>query len=128
MRDLTNRTLEQIGFDLSHAIQNRTTGMLHIGRLLNEAKELAAHAEWLPFLKLHRIEVRSAQRYMKAASWADSKYDNLSYFDFGRITPQAIYALASGKYADDVVEQVISAAQHRHIGMADVKAIAKIGE
>jgi hypothetical protein len=26
MSNLSNRTLEQIGIDLSHAIQNRTTG------------------------------------------------------------------------------------------------------
>ncbi len=122
------RTLDQIGSDLSYAIQNRTTGMLRIGQLLNEAKELAQHGDWLPFLKLHRIEVRSAQRYMQAATWADSKCDTVSYFELSQIAPKAIYELASGKFSDAVVEQVISAAQYRHIGLNDVKEIAKIGE
>jgi hypothetical protein len=128
MSDRTNRTLADIGIELGYAIRNRTAGMLQVGQLLNEAKDSAEHGEWLPFLKLHRIEERSAQRYMKAATWVDAKSDTVSYLDFGQIAPKAIYELASGKYADDVVEQVISAAQHRHIGIADVKAIAKIGE
>jgi hypothetical protein len=126
MSDRTNhRTLTEIGDELGYAIRYRTAGMLQIGGLLNEAKEQATHGEWLPFLKLYRVEERSAQRYMKAATWA-AKYDNVDGFD--QITPQAIYALASGKFSVDVVEQVISAAQHRHIGIADVKAIAKVGE
>jgi hypothetical protein len=128
MSDLTNhRTLTDIGNDLSHAIQNRTTGMLRIGQLLNEAKELAVHGEWLPFLKLHRIEGRSAQNYMKAATWADTKSETVSYFELSKIAPKAIYALAGGKFSDDVVEQVISAAQHRHIGIKDLESIAKVG-
>ena len=129
MRDRTNRTLEDIGIDLSHAIQNRTAGMLDIGQLLNEAKlRLTEHGTWLPFLKRYRIEPRSAQNYMKASAWADTKSETVSYFELSKIAPKVIYALASGKYSDDVVEQVISAAQHRHIGLKDVQAIAKIGE
>jgi hypothetical protein len=128
MRDITNRTLEQIGFDLSNVIQNQTSGMLRTGKLLNEAKELASHGEWLPFLALHRIEERSAQNYMRAATWADTKSETVSYFDLGKIAPKAIYELATGRYSDDVVEQVISAAQHRHIGISDVRAIAQTGE
>jgi hypothetical protein len=125
------RTLEHICGELSLAIQNRTAGMLEIGRLLNEAKDLIdEHGAWLPFLKRHRIEERTAQRYMRAAKWAadwTGKSDNLSDFDLGLITPQAIYALSSGKFSDDVVEHVISAAQHRHVGIADVQQIAKAG-
>jgi hypothetical protein len=89
------RTLEQIGDDLSNAIHNRTTNMLIIGRLLNEAKEVANHGNWLLFVKLHRIEARSAQNYMKAAAWADTKYETVSYFDLSKIAPKAIYAPAA---------------------------------
>jgi hypothetical protein len=131
MSDLTNhRMLEEIGDELGCVIRYRTEGVLKIGRLLNEAKEVASHREWLPFLKLYRVEPRSAQNYMKAATWADAwanaNAKPVSYL--ARITAKAIYELATGKYADDVVEQVISAAQHHHIGLKDVKAIAKVGE
>jgi hypothetical protein len=114
-----HRTLEEIGVDLSNALRNRTMDMLSAGRFLNEAREVADHGTWLPFLKLHRIDERSARRYMTGAAWCDAKSGNSpdsAFYLFGQITPQAIYALASGKYADDVVEQVISAAQYRHIG------------
>jgi hypothetical protein len=131
MTERTNhRTLEQIGYELSYTLRDQTTGKLIVGSLLNEAKELIEHGDWLPFLKLYRIEARSAQNYMKAATWADTWADAntkpVSYLS--RIAPKAIYALASGKYTDDIVEQVISAAPHRHIGLADVKAIAKVGQ
>jgi hypothetical protein len=121
------RTLEEIGDELSFDIKNDTAGALRIGQLLNEAKAVAGHGRWLPFLKRYRIEAKTAQNRMKAASWADTKYEGHSYLDLGLITLDAILALASGKYGDDVVEQVIGAAQHRHIGLGDVKAIAKSG-
>ena len=123
------RSLADIGADLSNEIQNRTAGTLRMGRLLNEAQDAAAYGEWLPFLRRHRIEERSARRWMKMAKWADvrlAKSDNLSDLVFGMITAQAMLELASNKYGD-VVEQVISAAQYRHIGIADIKAIAKVG-
>jgi hypothetical protein len=126
-----HRTLEEIGVDLSNALRNRTMDMLSAGRFLNEAREVADHGTWLPFLKLHRIDERSARRYMTGAAWCDAKSGNSpdsAFYLFGQITPQAIYALASGKYADDVVEQVISAAQYRHIGIKDVQSIARVGE
>jgi hypothetical protein len=129
MSTLTNhRTLQEIGLDLSHTIQNKTAGMLRTGQLLNEARESAEHTEWLPFLKLHRIEARSAQNYMKAAAWADTKCETVSYFELSKIAPKAIYELARGKYTDDVVKLVLWAAEHRHIGLKDLQSIAKTGE
>jgi hypothetical protein len=66
MTERTNhRTLEQIGYELSYTLRDQTTGKLIVGSLLNEAKELIEHGDWLPFLKLYRIEARSAQNYMK---------------------------------------------------------------
>jgi hypothetical protein len=120
------RTLDEIGGELSHVIRNRTSGMLHIGDLLFEAKQLVEHGEWLSWLKEYRIEKRSAQRYVKAAEWFQKRHGD-AFNDLGRVAPAAIYELSSGRYADDVVEQIISAAQHRHIGIQDVKAIAKSG-
>jgi hypothetical protein len=126
----TPRTLDLIGDELSNAVQNRTSGMLVIGRLLNEAKELIGHGDWLPFLKLYRIEVRSAQRYMKAAEWAAewvTKSDTVTHFDLSRVAPKAIYALTSGRYAESVVQQVLQAACDRHVSEADVREIARAG-
>jgi hypothetical protein len=100
--------------------------MLVIGRLLNEAKELIDHGDWLPFLKLYRIEVRSAQRYMSAAAWV-SKSDTVTHFDLSRVAPRAIYALASGRCAESVVPQVLQAACDRHVSEADVREIAQAG-
>jgi hypothetical protein len=111
-----HRTLMEIGDELGAAIRYRTGGMLKIGRLLNEAKDLLIeHGDWLKYLNLYRIKPRSAQRYMIAATWAD-KLTNTTVTDvFERITADAIYEMASGKkkpkYSDDVIEQVIEADQ-----------------
>ena len=67
---------------------------------------------------------------MKAASWADArKSDTVSLFDLQHLSPKAIYALASGKYDDEVVELVLSAAAtaQRHLNETDVSDIAKRG-
>jgi hypothetical protein len=125
------RTLEEIHWELSNCLQNRSAGRLRIGRLLNEAQDVANHGEWLPFLRRLRIEERSARRDMKCAKWATEwtgKSDKLSDFSLGMITSQAIYELAGGQYADDVVERVIFAARYRHVGIADVKSIAKVAD
>ena len=91
-----HRTLEEIGVDLSNALRNRTMDMLSVGRFLNEAREVADHGTWLPFLKLHRIDERSARRYMTGAAWCDAKSGNSpdsAFYLFGQITPQAIYGV-----------------------------------
>ena len=37
---------------------------------------------------------------MKAATWADTKSETVSYFELSQIAPKAIYELASGRYSD----------------------------
>ena len=53
----------------------------------------------------------------------------MSLFDLQHLSPKAIYALASGKYDDEVVELVLSAAAtaQRHLNETDVSDIAKRG-
>lgn len=41
---------------------------LDAGNALNEAKELCAHGEWLPWLRGTGLNERTAQRYMKLAA------------------------------------------------------------
>jgi hypothetical protein len=66
------RALNDIETDLSYALQNKTSGMLDIGRLLNEAKPLVDHGKWLPWLRRYTaLSKSSAENYMKAASWVD---------------------------------------------------------
>ena len=112
MRSNSQRTLADVELDLSDALRRKTGGMLEIGRLLNEVKDLVEHGQWLSWLRRYTALIsRSAQRYMKAASWADArKIDTVSLFDLQHLSPKAIYALASGKYDDEVVELVLSAA------------------
>jgi hypothetical protein len=124
------RALEDVEADLSQALQNKTINMLAVGRLLNEAKDLVDHGKWLPWLRRHTaLSARSAQRYARAAAWADAKNDTVSHFDLGHLSPKAVYELASGKYSPEVVEQVLdaAAAAQRHINESDVREIAKKG-
>jgi hypothetical protein len=63
---------------------------------------------------------------MKAAGWAHArKSDTVSLFDLQHLSPKAIYALASGKHDDEVVELVLSAAAtaQRHLNETDVSDI-----
>jgi len=116
--------------ELSIALQNRTSGMLAIGRLLNEAKALVDHGAWLPWLRRHTgLPARTAQQYMVAAAWADAKNATVAHLDLDYLSPGAIYALASGRYTGETVERVLDAAAvaQRHINESDVKEIAKSG-
>ena len=124
------RTLVNVQQELSDALQRKTRDMLKIGSLLNEAKTLVEHGEWLPWLRRHTaLPARTAQQYMAAAAWADAKNATVAYLDLDYLSPGAIYALASGRYTDETVEQVLAAAatRQRHIGEADVREIAKAG-
>jgi len=124
------RTLVNVQQELSDALQRKTRDMLKIGSLLNEAKTLVEHGEWLPWLRRHTaLPARTAQQYMAAVAWADAKNATVAYLDLDYLSPGAIYALASGRYTDETVEQVLAAAatRQRHIGEADVREIAKTG-
>jgi Protein of unknown function (DUF3102) len=124
------RALTEVETELSLALQNRTSAMLDIGRLLNEAKALVEHGAWLPWLRRHTaLPARTAQQYMAAAAWADAKNATVAYLELHYLSPGAIYALASGRYTDETVERVLdaAAAAQRHINESDVKEIAKSG-
>jgi hypothetical protein len=124
------RALKDIEMDLSHALRGKTSNMLEIGKLLNEAKTIVEHGEWLPWLRRHTaLPARTAQQYMAAAAWADAKNATVAYLDLDYLSPGAIYALASGRYTEETVERVLdaAAAAQRHINDSDVKEIAKAG-
>ena len=124
------RTLADVQTDLSLVLQRKTNDMLSVGRLLNEAKSLVEHGEWLPWLRrFTALSASSAQNYMRAAAWVDDKIATVGYFDSNYLSPGAIYALASGRYTEETVERVLDAAAsaQRHLNDSDVKEIAKAG-
>ena len=123
-------TLGEVEVELSHVLCNGTYSMPHIGRLLNEAKSLVEHGEWLTWLRQHTaLSPSSAQNYMKATTWVDAKFPTVGNLDIGHLSPGAIYALASGKHGPETVERVLDAAATatRHLNERDVREIAKRG-
>jgi len=127
------RTLADVQTDLSLVLQRKTCDMVWVGRLLNEAKSLVEHGEWLGWLQRYTaLSARSAQNYMKAAAFADAiaaKSETVSHLQLHFLSPKALYLLASGKYSTKIVELVLDAARaaQRHINEADVKEIARVG-
>ena len=72
---------------------------------------------------------RRCPHEQEAAAWVDAKNATVAYLDLDYLSPGAIYALASGKFSAEMVDQVLTAAaaRQRHIGEADVREIAKAG-
>jgi hypothetical protein len=66
---------------------------------------------------------------MRAAAWVDAKNATVGYLALDYLSPGAIYALSSGKYGPEIVEQVLAAAatRQRHINLSDVEEIANAG-
>jgi hypothetical protein len=124
------RTLADVQTDLSLVLQRKTNNMLTVGRLLNEAKSLVGHGEWLPWLRRYTaLSASSAQNYMRAAAWVDEKNATVGYLETNYLSQRAIYALSSGKYGPEIVQQVLAAAatRQRHINESDVEEIANAG-
>ena len=85
------RTLVNVQQELSDALQRKTRDMLKIGSLLNEAKTLVEHGEWLPWLRRHTaLPARTAQQYMAAVAWADAKNATVAYLDLDYLSPGAV--------------------------------------
>ena len=59
------RTIEVVTEEAHEAKAQITTGFLDLGARLNEAKELLAHGEWLPWLEREmQFSERTAQKFM----------------------------------------------------------------
>ena len=62
------RTIEVVTEEAHEAKAQITTGFLDLGARLNEAKELLAHGEWLPWLEQEmQFSERTAQKFMALA-------------------------------------------------------------
>jgi hypothetical protein len=126
------RALKVIEADLSLAVQGKNRSILTIGKLLNEAKAVVGYGKFLAWLQQHTgLSERTARNYMAAATWAAEWVTKSAIVAdleaaLAFIAPRAIYALASGKYNDAQVTQVLkAAAQGRHLSVVEVKKIAK---
>lgn len=87
--------LDVIAEKLTAAARDRTSNVVKIGALLNEAKDLVTHGEWLPWLKSHRdkfsFSQRTARNYMAAADFV--KRRDIKSATVANLTPSAIYRL-----------------------------------
>ena len=75
------RTLVNVQQELSDALQRKTRDMLKIGSLLNEAKTLVEHGEWLPWLRRHTAlpatNAFNLPRFSGAAIWNFARDDRV---------------------------------------------------
>jgi hypothetical protein len=114
-----NRTIDEITGELHVALKRETGDILTIGGLLAEAKERIPHGEWLPWLKSEfSMSERSAQKYVKAADYA-AKYELGADL---KLSPSALF-LISRYDRPEIAEAVVKAANEKHLGRDQAKAI-----
>jgi len=91
--------------DLIKGLHRRVTGdVIEIGRLLNIVKAKLDHGQFGAFLsETLRIEPRTAQNYMRAASFAEGKGETVSL-----LPPSTIYLLASPSTPAEVSTEVMA--------------------
>jgi hypothetical protein len=117
------RTLTDIETELSVSIGVETYQVLRQGDLLNEAKQLLEHGQWLPWLKRHWPTGEStAQKYMKAATWMTK---SLHGRDLGGITVHALHELASQNPDEETLSLILDIAEKRTLSAYDIKDIVK---
>jgi hypothetical protein len=123
------RTLEIVGRDLQRALRTESKNLLHIGDLLNEAKEMLEHGEWLPWLKVNFGGGHAtASNYMNAAKFA-ARHPVVSDL---KLRPAALYALAQhmdepmGLYDGDALEAIFKEAETEWVGHERAREIALV--
>ena len=66
----SDATLFKLAEQAGRLFRRSTSDALGCGRLVTEAREIADHGQWLPFLRDAGIHPRTAQQYMQAARFA----------------------------------------------------------
>jgi hypothetical protein len=79
LADEIRKAHAEVGAAMATAAERAITA----GHLLIEAKELAGHGEWLPYLKALGIPPRTAQRYMTLAA-SGCKSATVAHLGIGR--------------------------------------------
>jgi hypothetical protein len=118
------RTLAQIDADLVDALKAKLNNRLFIGELLCEARAKLgdeSHGKWLPWLKKHGVNERSARRYMALFEFSKSVPGS----DLIRLnlTTKALYAIAEAQPSADAVAAIRTAAAMQRLDEDDVRAM-----
>ena len=91
--------LPEIARHIRGLSQNASAAIIEIGRSLIQAKDIARHGEFAPWIRNEcGFTLRSAQNYMRAALFAVSKSETISL-----LSPGAIYLLSAKSTPPEVV-------------------------
>lgn len=83
------------------------TSIIQIGRALIEAKRHLSHGEFLSWVECEvGIPARTAQAYMRVASWASNKGATVAH-----LSPSALYLLSASTTPEEFVVQILSRAE-----------------
>ena len=84
-----------------------TTSTIQIGRALLEAKRHLSHGAFINWVKLEiGIPARTAQAYMRVASWAANKGATVAH-----LSPSALYLLSASSTPSDFVSNIMRRAE-----------------
>jgi hypothetical protein len=81
--------------------------ILEMGRELLQAREVAKHGTWGPFLQRCGLEERTAQNYMRVAEQFGDKPEMIS-----ALPATALYALAAPNADPEIVEGIVEEVEH----------------
>ena len=131
LMDQNEPTLRDIGAAIDDRLANMTDYFRRgvdeawrVGDLLNQAKALCGHGDWLPFLEERAIEAKSAQNYMMLARHSICKYENFSYLSDAFDESRRLKAAADKEQAD--AEFRAAEAQRTNLHMQTVDRHASV--
>jgi len=109
--------------------QYSSKAIIQIGKDLASAKHYLSHGQFLRWVEDEvGIQARTAQAYMRAASWASSKSETVSL-----LPPAALYALSSpglpAEFVDGVLRRVEAGDRLRVVSLrAQIKALRETSQ
>jgi hypothetical protein len=96
--------LESAARRIRKRLKNMSTSVIEIGRELRAAKQHLEHGHFLDWVtNACELSLRSAQLMMRAAEWAEGKYEIVAH-----LAPTTIYLLAAPSTPDTVRHEVLS--------------------
>ena len=103
--------LPEIARHIRGLSQNASAAIIEIGRSLIQAKDIARHGEFAPWIRNEcGFTLRSAQNYMRAALFAVGKSETISL-----LSPGAIYLLSAKSTPPEIVSSVMRALENGRI-------------
>jgi hypothetical protein len=115
--------LRKQGARILERISSTTDAIVQIGRDLLAVKDHLDHGLFEKWLRAElRMVPRTAQRYMRAAAFAEGKNDNVSLF-----APATLYLLAAKSTPPEIVNDVLDRARNGDV-IADVDVREMVDE